>query len=503
MVYESHYDRLTSVILGLEAGRLPKNNGIPWRNNSGLQDGSFFKDVKQGLIGGYYDAGTNIKFHFPMAFSMTMLSWTVIEYSHKYKGIGEYNHIRELIKWGTDYLLLTFNSTASTIDHVYSQVGTGRNGSTTPDDRYCWQRPEDMSYNRPVELIVSGPDLAGEMAAALAAASIVFRDKVSYSKKLIRAATTLFRFARDFNRRTTYSRGNPNIAPYYTSTGYYDEYMWGAAWMYYATGNSSYLSLATNPKVPRKANAFSGTPDLRVLSWDNKLPAALLLLTRIRIFLNPPYPYKDMLRKYNKVAGLTMCSYLRTSGVFSWTPGGMIKLNHGRPRPLQYVANAAFLASLFADYMNTARIPGWFCGNRYFSSDLLRNFAVSQVDYILGANPRRMSYVVGYGAKYPKQVHHRGASTPNDGKRYSCTGGWKWGDAPAANPNIITGAMVAGPDQFDGFRDVRRIYNYTEPTLAGNAGLVAALVSLTGGGGGVDKNTIFSAVISHPLHRKH
>lgn len=122
MVYESHYDRLTSVILGLEAGRLPKNNGIPWRNNSGLQDGSFFKDVKQGLIGGYYDAGANIKFHFPMAFSMTMLSWTVIEYSHKYKGIGEYNHIRELIKWGTDYLLLTFNSTASTIDHVYSQV---------------------------------------------------------------------------------------------------------------------------------------------------------------------------------------------------------------------------------------------------------------------------------------------------------------------------------------------------------------------------------------------
>lgn len=122
MVCESHDDHLTSVILGLEAGRLPKNNGIPWRSNSGLQDGSFLKDVKRGLIGGYYDAGDNIKFHFPMAFSMTMLSWTVIEYSHKYKSIGEYNHIRELIKWGTDYLLLTFNSTASTIDHVFSQV---------------------------------------------------------------------------------------------------------------------------------------------------------------------------------------------------------------------------------------------------------------------------------------------------------------------------------------------------------------------------------------------
>ncbi|OAY78474.1 Endoglucanase 21, partial [Ananas comosus] len=35
--------------------------------------------------------------------------------------------------------------------------------------------------------------------------------------------------------------------------------------------------------------------------------------------------------------------------------------------------------------------------------------------------------------------------------------------------------MVAGPDRHDGFRDVRTNYNYTEPTLAGNAGLVAAL----------------------------
>jgi len=104
------------------AGRLPKNNGVPWRGNSGLSDGSDAKDVKGGLVGGYYDAGDNIKFHFPMAFSMTMLSWSVIEYSAKYKAVGEYDHVRELVKWGTDYLLLTFNSSASTIDKIYAQV---------------------------------------------------------------------------------------------------------------------------------------------------------------------------------------------------------------------------------------------------------------------------------------------------------------------------------------------------------------------------------------------
>lgn len=104
------------------AGKLPKNNGIPWRGNSGLSDGNSTTDVKGGLVGGYYDAGDNTKFHFPMSFAMTMLSWSLIEYNHKYQSIGEYDHMRDLIKWGTDYLLLTFNSSATKIDKIYAQV---------------------------------------------------------------------------------------------------------------------------------------------------------------------------------------------------------------------------------------------------------------------------------------------------------------------------------------------------------------------------------------------
>ena len=101
---------------------------------------------------------------------------------------------------------------------------------------------------------------------------------------------------------------------------------------------------------------------------------------------------------------------------------------------------------------------------------------------------------MGYGTHYPKHVHHRGASIPKNGRRYGCKGGWKWRDSRKPNPNTIVGAMVAGPDRHDGFRDVRSNYNYTEPTLVGNAGLVAALISLSGEGSGIDKNTIFSAV---------
>nr|AKH03681.1 endo-1,4-beta-glucanase [Hevea brasiliensis] len=477
-----------------KSGKLPKNNGIPWRGDSGLQDGND-TDFKGGLVGGYYDAGDNVKFHFPMAFTMTMLSWSLIEYNHKYEAIGEYSHMRDLIKWGTDYLLLTFNSSATRIDKIYCQVGGSLNGSTTPDDHYCWERPEDMDYRRPSIFVTAGPDLAGEMAAALAAASIVFRDNDAYSKRLVKAAATVFAFAREPGRRRTYSQGQPYIEPFYNSTGYFDEYMWGATWLYYATGNVSYISLATNPGIPKNSKAFYMIPDLSVLSWDNKLPAAMLLLTRYRIFLSPGYPYEDMLQMYHNVTDLTMCSYLQQFHVFNWTKGGMIQLNHGKPQPLQFVANAAFLASLFVDYLNATGVPGFNCGPTFVSLNDLRSFATSQIDYILGKNPMNMSYIVGYGTKFPRHVHHRGASIPHDNKRYSCTGGWKWRDSRNPNPNTITGAMVGGPDRFDNFHDVRTNFNYTEPTLAGNAGLVAALVSLTSSGGiGIDKNAIFSAV---------
>ncbi len=63
------------------SGRLPANNPIPWRGDSALNDGA-----KEGvdLTGGYYDAGDHVKFGFPMAASMTMLSWGVIQYLSAY-----------------------------------------------------------------------------------------------------------------------------------------------------------------------------------------------------------------------------------------------------------------------------------------------------------------------------------------------------------------------------------------------------------------------------------
>lgn len=60
---------------------------------------------KVDLVGGYYDAGDNVKFGLPMAFTITMLSWGVIEYGDEISSAGEYIHALEAIKWGTDYFI--------------------------------------------------------------------------------------------------------------------------------------------------------------------------------------------------------------------------------------------------------------------------------------------------------------------------------------------------------------------------------------------------------------
>ncbi|KAF3331885.1 endoglucanase 9-like protein [Carex littledalei] len=476
------------------SGPIPRHNNVTWRGNSGMKDGLSDPAFKRSLVGGFYDAGDAIKFNFPSSFAMTMLSWSVIEYSAKYQAAGELGHVREIIKWGSDYLLKTFNSSADTIDKLAAQVGTGSTtGGSSPNDHYCWMRPEDIDYPRTVTECHACSDLAAEMASALAAASIVFKDNKKYSQKLVHGATTLFKFSRD--QRGRYSSGGSDASFFYNSTSYWDEFVWGGAWMYLATGNSSYLQLATNPTMARHAGAFWGGPDYGVFSWDNKLTGAQVLLSRLRLFLSPGYPYEEILRTFHNQTSIIMCSYLPIFRSFNRTKGGLIQLNHGRPQPLQYVVNAAFLATVYSDYLEAADTPGWYCGPDFYPTGVLRDFAKTQIDYILGKNPRKMSYVVGFGTKYPKHVHHRGASIPKNGVHYNCKGGWKWRDSKKPNPNTIVGAMVAGPDRHDGFKDVRSNYNYTEPTLAGNAGLVAALIALSGHENtGVDKNTIFSAV---------
>lgn len=85
--------------------------------------------------------------------------------------------------------------------------------------------------------------MAGETAAALAAASLVFRtSEPSYSEKLLRHARELYNFANKY--RGLYHEAIRGAAQYYESTDYGDELAWAAAWLYKASNESRYLEEA-------------------------------------------------------------------------------------------------------------------------------------------------------------------------------------------------------------------------------------------------------------------
>lgn len=116
---------------------------------------------------------------------------------------------------------------------------------------------------------------------------------------------------------------------------------------------------------------------------------------------------------------------------------------------------------------------------------------INQVDYILGDNPRATSYMVGYGQNYPRQVHHRGSSIVSfkvDQKFVTCRGGYAtWYSRKGSDPNVLTGALVGGPDAYDNFADQRDNYEQTESATYNNAPLLGVLARLISGSTSFDQ----------------
>ncbi|XP_057504189.1 endoglucanase 10-like [Actinidia eriantha] len=492
-----------------KSGYFPKNNLVNFRGDSGTHDGNT-SSVKTDLIGGFYDSGNNIKFSFPTAYTITLLSWTVLEYHQKYAEIGELEHVKDIVKWGSDYLLKVFvppNTKTSDQATLYSQVGSTVNDTKVETDLTCWQRPEDMTYPRPVSVCdATATDLAAEVVAALSAASLVFKQDKDYSAKLVKSAEELFDLTMkvDTKQQTTYTSipdcgGQARL--FYNSSGCKDELVWGGTWLFFATGNETYLRYATGGFAVAEEEEI--VSEKGVFDWNNKLTASAVLLTRLRFFRDLGYPYEAALGSSSNRTDLLMCSYVSGPG-FNKTDGGLMMLKPDYGAPLQYAVTASFLSKLYSDYLDLLRRSGSSCATSSFSLDMLRSFSLSQVDYILGDNPMKMSYVVGFGDKYPNQVHHRAASIPWDGKWHSCAEGERWLHSKEANPNQLLGAMVAGPDQNDVFLDQRDQPQFTEPSLSGNAGLVAALIALheprrrssdsNGASLGIDKMGIFENI---------
>ncbi|OWM78337.1 endoglucanase 16 isoform X2 [Punica granatum] len=450
----NYKDALTKSLIFLEAqrsGKLPPNHRLSWRGDSALEDG---KLANVDLVGGYYDAGDNVKYGLPMAFTVTTLSWAAIFYHRELQVAGELRNVQAAIKWGTDYFL----KASSKKNRLYVQVG-----DPVPDHS-CWVRPENMKTPRTVLKIDEnnpGSEIAAETAAAMAASSIVFRlSDRPYARRLLNKAKLLFQFAR--THKGTYD----GECPFYCSfSGYNDELLWAAAWLYKATRKSMYLTYIREEAISAAVTEFS---------WDLKYAGAQILLSEFF------FEGDKSLETYRTHADSFVCSVLPDSPYHQiyLSPGGMIHLRDGANT--QYVTGTAMLLDIYGDFLakNNQKVT---CGSKQFDSTRLLAFTKQQMDYLLGSNPERRSYMVGFGNNPPTQAHHRGASVPVLGPTevVSCPMSFvNWFTKNAPNPNELTGAILGGPDRYDHFTDKRWTSSMTEPCTYINSMAVGTLAKL-------------------------
>ncbi|KNA16888.1 hypothetical protein SOVF_085040 [Spinacia oleracea] len=385
------------------------------------------------LVGGYYDAGDNVKFGLPMAFTVTLLAWSVVEYGNHLKVHNELQNALVAIKWGTDYFIKAHPQP----NLLYAGVGDG------DSDHDCWQRPEDMTTPRTVYKIDEsnpGSDLAAETSAALAAASIAFhRLDPKYSSLLLAHAKQ-------------------------------DELLWAAAWLQRATGEKIYHDFIGN---------FQGNQGPRsMFSWDDKFLGAQVLLAKQ--VLEGKVPNSGNWGNYNAEAEQFLCNCLQkgNNNIFK-TSGGLLWFNEWDN--LQYTTAASLAITVYADYLS-ATGKSLKCPSALVNPSQLIAVARSQVDYILGSNPKKMSYMVGYGSNYPQKVHHRGASIVSikkDPTPVGCKDGFNWFHKDTPNPNILVGAIVGGPDKNDNYVDDRNDFQMAEAATANSAGLVGVLARIS------------------------
>ncbi|CAN6463423.1 unnamed protein product [Victoria cruziana] len=462
-------DALDKTLLFFEAqrsGKLPGKQRVTWREDSALKDG-----FEQGadLVGGYYDGGGNVKYGFPMAFTVTMLAWGAVDYAKELAAAGQLQYTLDAIRWGTDYLIKAHNKP----DILWAQVGNGES------DHFCWQRAEDMTTPRTAYRLDSnnpGSDLAAETAAAMAAASIAFEPYDSrYSQLLSLHAQQLFDFADQFRGR--YDSVVTVAQDYYPSTsGYMDELLWAATWLFRASGDAKYLKYVVD-----NADEFGGTGlAVTKFDWDNKFAGIQILLSKLMMD-GQGKQYNSTLAQFQDKAEYFLCANLQKNNGYDvdMTPGGLLFVDEDNN--MQYASAAAFLLAVYSDSLFAANAELSCPDAKLKPMDIL-TFAKSQADYMLGKNPKSMSYMVGFGATFPTHLHHRGASIESIKTMpgpVGCVEGFdSWFKRNESDPNVLTGALVGGPDRDDSFMDERWNHEQTEPTTYGAAPLVGLFAKL-------------------------
>ncbi len=439
---EPLYDYATAcsrTILFYDANRCGHNlgeNRLNWRGDCHLND-KVTLALTDGttatidLTGGYHDAGDHIKFGITQAYASSTLGWGLYEFRDAFDAMGQTDDLLRTIKYQTDYYFKCHPEPNTFVYHVGSE-----------NDHSIWAPPElQLDSDSPRTVSWCNPDnpasdVCGSASATLALMYLNYQSiDLDYAETCLEHAIDLYNLGKNF-------LGLGDGYGFYPSNSYYDDLAWGATWLYKATNDASYLddaiefisTLETDDNIENGLQWMNSWTHCWDVVWGGVF-VALAGMTDDPLFIEEVEENLDHW----------------TSDAMAETPGGLKYLNGWGA--LRYVSTEALMALVYAKNS----------GNTYY-----RDFAASQINYILGSNPINRSYIVGFGDNTAQHPHHRAAHGSETNSM----------DDPENHKHILYGALVGGPGMDDQHNDVTSDYVQNEVAIDYNAGIVGALAGM-------------------------
>lgn len=436
---EGKYDYAKALQMSLyfyecqQAGHLPEWNRVEWRGDSTVDD---------VVDGGWYDAGDHVKFNLPMSYTAAMLAWGLYEYPEGIESCGEMTNYVNNLKWVMDYL-----AACDLGESVIYQVGIGQK------DHSWWGSVEVLDYGMADQNITGAREcikgrnasaVTAEMGAALAAGACALKGRVDDSvlEDYIKHAKNYLKMADADKSDDGYN--DTDAQGFYQSRQFYDDLFYCANWLYIATGDSAYLKQAEG-YIPNLGHELGQGDTLKYSwsqCWDDVQQGGSLLYA----INTGDATWKAQVKKH--------LDYW--SDTSRHKAGGLVYVDSWGC--LRYANAVGFITAVASDEL--------FKDDANYST--YKNLYETQMNYTLGDNPNKMSYVVGYDETSPRNPHHRTAhgSWKNDFK------------LPDISRHVLYGALVGGPDETGNYVDDRNNYINNEVATDYNAGFTALLCKM-------------------------
>ena len=399
---------------------------LNWRSDSNT-DGA--------ATGGYVDAGDNILFGKAQFGAIASMCVTAHFFKDDLQELGQYDEMLRQIKHGTDFILKNHkmdgsNKTQSLVVQL----------SDSPNDHKRWLTIEETNHYRPIYTITSssrGSDYAGLAAAATGLCTMHFSG--DYKSRLKRSSLSLYNFAKAY-RGLGHENGNI-VTVYKNANRDEDEIALGALGVYRAFNDTKYLN-----------EAHSTLDDVVLSPWAGGYEHQEQLVSNLLAIWGNRTDRRDNLINYFN-------NWKNVGSEMKKTSGGLV---------IHDSANWGSAGSITPAVMNMA-IYAKATGNNSWNNHLK-----SQVDYMLGSNPPKQSYLCGFGTDQNcSKVHHRGAAGGSSHR------------SGQNNKNMLWGALLGGVEENDyDYVNDHSNHRGNEPTIGYNAQIQAALLYLYNQHGG-------------------